>query len=263
MKFFFNEDAISGKVRGTQILSYLSEHYPDVVEKSNVEIFIKRDIGSNAGNAIKIVDLIDLELPLYKVSEADGFIVTNDVAKEYAERRTSKPVYVIPHHHCNFDDLRREDREVKTVGYIGAVDRLSILVDILRKKLEKHGFEFVTHFLTLEDSRDSVVDKYLGLDISLVFDNSSAKFSFPPELKNPLKVVNAGSFGIPTVGFRELAYRDVRMIEASNTHKIIVSCLALRDKSVYNPVATDCVEEAKKFHIKEIAKKYVEYFGGK
>jgi len=260
MRFFFNEDTISSELRGVQIRNYLPSGFLD---SCKTDIYIKKGVGSYGANEKKVVDLVDSDLAVYKDSNVTGFIVFNDVAREYIERRTSKPIYVIPHHHCNFADLKRIDRDINIVGYVGYEDRLSLKVDILRRKLEKHGFVLNTCFVTKETSREDVIEAYLEMDINLVFDDSPAKVLFPPEIKCSLKVINASSFGIPTVGFRELAYRDVRMVEASNMYKIVVACLALRDKLVYNPMAEACIEEAKKFHIKEIAKKYVEYFGEK
>lgn len=101
-------------------------------------------------------------------------------------------------------------------------------------------------------TREDVVDFYKKIDIQIVWDKIYRL------LKNPLKIVNAASFGIPTVGYPHKGYKEVDgyYIKALTIDHLVEEVKKLKDQGVYEAATKDLVPLAKKYHISEIAKLY-------
>ena len=79
-------------------------------------------------------------------------------------------------------------------------------------------------------------------------------------LKNSLKLANGGSFGIPTIAYPEISYKndfDGCFVEVQKPEDIIIQCKKLKEDSVYyNNIANKAMEKAEQFHIENIAPLY-------
>ena len=122
----------------------------------------------------------------------DGFIVnTMSMAEEALSHAKSKPVCVIPHHHCNTSGYRIPNDRLETpklVGYVGAPDHLHD-ADAIRTRVEKLGLRFGS-FGPFELAR------YFTIDIGIAWTHDDPERS---RFRSNVKHANFCAFGIPSV----------------------------------------------------------------
>ena len=131
-----------------------------------------------------------------------GVIASSQTGYEYLRKRLGREdVHLIPQHHVNFERITRDGHGIQVAGVVGGPGAIQCDFDELKQQLANLGIEFrwLRHFRNPPE----IVEFYRGLDVQIVWRRQDRP------LKNPLKIVNAMSFGIPTVGYPELAYKEV------------------------------------------------------
>ncbi len=246
----------SGNIRGNQIAKRLNAicDPKEPVSKDSIFVFIKSTPNMHVPRMY--VDLIDAYGILTSLSKFPNakIIVMNELAKNYVSNRVYNDIIVIPEHHCNFENIVREHREVKTVGFVGDTLNFSLDPIMVREELTKIGLDFIwcIDFKT----RDDVCNFYKKIDIQLTFRPKSPTAICPAELKNPLKLANAGSFKIPSVCCAEPSYVaefNGCFLIAENIEEIVRQCRKLKnDAALYNILSFNCHEKAKDYHIDNI-----------
>lgn len=161
-------------------------------------------------------------------------------------------IHYIPQHHANFERIQRTRKEVKRVGIIGEENAFNHIPNYLENALKSIGMELVKFSGFF--SRQDIIDFYMNIDIQLVWR------PYKKRLSNPLKIVNAMSFGIPSVALDEEAFQEVKgsYIPMSVPADIIASINTLRDASTYELFSTRCLKDAENYHIDNVVKKYKE-----
>jgi hypothetical protein len=185
------------------------------------------------------------------------------MSRDFIRKRVRNQLVVIPEHHCNFDnETRPMERDVRIVGAICYPGNFDMDARVIKKALEEVGLEFrmANSFKTRED----VVAFYKDIDIQLCvrFWRGIGQKE-PPELKNPLKLENAGSFMIPTVAYPEPCFMEEfgsdKFIHILGVEDIVNVCRKLRDdKTYYQDYAMRAWERAQDYHIDKIAPLYLE-----
>ena len=129
---------------------------------------------------------------------------------------------------------------------------------IVGRALASIGAKFIYN-INPED-RNVCCRFYASIDISLSF-----RCQMDPilaKLKNPLKLANAGSFGIPTVAYPELNYVaewDGCFAKAENLDQIVRAVKVLMEsKAAYENLSGLAYEKSKEYHIKKILPLYKE-----
>ena len=215
-------------------------------------------------NVNLFIDIIDSDVHLDVISHMPQVkvIAISDEAKDYISRRITNFIHVIPEHHCNFENALRHRTEIKVVGYVGSRHCLDLDEIELRTKLARHGLEFKSlHVDTLDVTRKDIVDFYKSIDIQISFRCPHVIQGMPPELKNALKLCNAGSFKIPTVGYPEFCWEAFKggYVEAKTLDAVVDGCLELKvNSSLYGLMANAMYRNAQDYHIDKIAKLYKE-----
>ncbi len=250
----------SGNIRGSQIAEKLNAICDprEPVSRDSIFVFIK--ITPNISVPRMYVDIVDaygLLTSIPRFPEAK-IITISRLAKEYIKNRVYNDVILIPEHHCNFENVIREDREVKTVGFVGYVPNFLLDPFVVKEELSKIGLNFI--WLTAFKDRFEICEFYKKIDIQLTFRPKSPVAACPAELKNPLKLANAGSFKIPSVCCAEPSYiADFNgcFLVAENIKAIVKQCRTLKnDAALYNIVSYNCYERAKDYHIDKILPLY-------
>ena len=118
--------------------------------------------------------------------------------QRFIENYLHREAIVVPQQHCNFENVIRDRDDVKVVGFCGCTDTFDLSLNAVANALREIGLEFVAKFDL--STRQEVVDFYKSIDINLCYRVVNTT------LKNHLKIINAGSFKIPTVAFPEPAY---------------------------------------------------------
>lgn len=160
-------------------------------------------------------------------------------------------VMLIPQHHCNFERKKRTREEIKVVGIIGNHKAFSLLPPELKTKLKEHGIELFTfsEFFTRQD----IVDFYEKIDIQIVWR------PYRKRLANPVKIVNAASFGIPTIALDEIYFREMGncYIGVNNLDELLHEIDQLvENRHYYEAYANLCLKKSEHYHISKIAKLY-------
>ena len=168
-----------------------------------------------------------------------------------------RKMFLIPHHHCNFDNIHRPEREIKTVGCMGGDSAVQWPHEDIKKRLAEIGLEWKFSGYKPKQ-RQSVIDFYKTIDIQITY-RTEHKRNLLLHM-NPLKLNNAGSFGIPSVSFPEPAYiaewEDSCLWGTSMDEIIKKVNLLATTPSLYNEMSERALIKSREYHIDKIAELY-------
>lgn len=207
-------------------------------------------------------DIVDSDslLHVLHASPHVGVITCTEKGRDYVSARIENEIRVIPHHHCNFENRTRSEKEPRVAGYVGCAGNLNLDAAVIQKALGKIGMDFVVLYNDgMSLSREDICRFYLSIDLQVVFRKPRLIPNMPPELKNPLKLDNAGSFGVPTVGYPEPCFGAANggFVQAMNLNQIVEACAALKsDWSLYRRLAESGRQQAQARHIFRIVPMY-------
>jgi hypothetical protein len=249
-KFLFR---ISGTVRGSQIADYLGAKLnPKSGWEKDICIHLKpanlkcvRD-----GDYVDILDSKPEAALKLKDRPKIKVIAMNTPHRDWLKTFLPNEVVIIPHYHLNFERIKRARKEVTTCGYIGTNSPFHIEVNKkVRVKLERAGFKFIGLFNFT--NREEIVEFYKSIDIQVI-----GYFDFIKDCPyyHEKKILDAMSFGIPTIAGEKLGYRDINdyYIHANNLDELIAEAIKL--KGGWD--AERLIKKAEEYHIKNIATKY-------
>jgi len=258
LSFFYKRTQPSGKIRGQQIADYLiAKHNPLDGFEEDVCVYAKRfppdDPPKNT-----VVDIVDSRKLIYWVNaHPDAKVIAiSKIALNYLKRKLKRDdIYLIPEHHCNFENDLRHPKPVTTVGYMGCRSG-STFPDDMEERFAKIGLKFV--YTRKYKTRQDVVDFYKTIDIQVM--HRYTRHTATWMLKNPLKLANAGSFGIPSVAYPEVnfieEFKDC-FAEAETFDEMINQCKMLKEhNSYYRTMAAKARLRSKHYHIDKIAPLY-------
>ena len=253
---------VSSTIRGEQIAAYMGNARlnPPSGYENDLCIYVKpnirpgHDYKFEKRSYIDIHDGFDLRHTLRKYPEV-GCISISDhityVLKQYVKNK----IVTIPHHHCNFERVRRQRDSIKKVGITGSFAAFPHVPDILKEGIKKRGllYEEYSNFYP----RTSVARFHHSLDIHLVWR------PWRKNLSSPLKVTNAMSFGVPTIALDldEPSYKEVEgcYIGVKTPEQWLNKLDELiANPKLYKDMANVCIEKSEKYHIENIAKLYTE-----
>lgn len=251
---------ISSIIRGQQIAEYLGAKFnPKTGYEHDVCIYLKPlkidkikdgdyvDILDDSNVHARLGSLLDR---LKKRSQVNVLAMTS-VHKKWLEEQLPNKVIHIPHQHMNFERKRRTRKKVTTCGYIGATGPgHQELLNEMRDALKKIGVELIINVNF--ETREDVINFYESIDIQV-----APMFSFHLSIPyyHEKKIVDAMSFGIPTVTEQRLGYKDVEeyYYHIKNLDELIVEVQRLQ-KEGWD--AERLINKAEEYHITNIAKKY-------
>ena len=249
---------VSSMIRGDQIAEYLGVKLnPESGYQEDCCIYVKPMVRKGEdfkfGGKINYVDIVDghnLGQLLEKYPNV-GCIVCSRADFETMSKVIKNRIIVIPQFHCNFERIHRTRTEVTTVGVIGVTGAFAYLPEGLKEELAKRGMNLIEYskFFTRQD----IVDFYQRIDVQIVWR------PYKKLLSNPLKIVNAMSFGVPTIALDELAFREVGgCYDPVHTLEEFLDRLDVirLDPAVYADYSVMCLAGAEKYHINNIAKLY-------
>ena len=249
----------SSLIRGEQIADYLGAKYnPESGYQDDVCIYVKPAMKPDASPDVQFegkpyIDLIDYRE--YISWLRDNPKLSGIVASQYSydflkKTKLSNKIVLIPQQHCNFERLIRDRQEITNVGIIGAPRTFQYPIDEIRQRLDKIGLNLIVK----EDfeTRADVVNFYQTIDIQIVWDKVYRL------LKTPLKIINAASFGIPTIGYPHKGYKEVdgQYIKALTIDQLVTEVEKLKNQAVYEKFAKGLLPMADKYHISQIVELY-------
>jgi len=252
---FTNEDnlhRVSSRVRGEEIAEYLGVKLNK--ERGDVNIFVK----PYSLNEVKDGDWVDFldggkYFELLKERPKVNVIAGSLRSYEWLKDNLRNKIVLIPSHHLNFQRLHRKRKNKISGGYIGSPSPLAYkMYEEVRLRFEKIGMGFHTCFNY--KLRDDAVNLFLKTDIFVIADFSP---DYNPH-KIPTKIINAASFGIPTIAFPLEGYKEVEgyYIHAHNLDEVISEAEKLKNIDYYRGWSRSVLRMAEGYHISKIAELY-------
>jgi hypothetical protein len=196
----------SGQIRGLQMAQHFKARLnpPEWNYDFDVHIWVKQQPADITLPGKHYLDVLDEQRRVGWLlkNPGCGVIASSQTGHQYLKKRLGRDdVHLIPQHHVNLGRARRTEREIKVAGVAGGLGAIQCDFEELQKVLAGLGLEF--RWMRRFQNPESIVNFYASLDVQIVWRKQDRP------LKNPLKIVNAMSFGIPTVGHPETAYQEV------------------------------------------------------
>lgn len=231
--------------------------------ENDVCIYVKPNVKPDADFKFEghpyldILDGFNL-IHLLRKHEDVPVIVFSELDVQTLAQYVKNKIFLIPHHHINFERAKRERESVTKVGVIGSESAFTHIPAEIKKGLADRKIELVEHSIFYP--RMSVVHFYKNIDVQIVWrpynDYSTKPYRL---LANPFKIVNTSAFGVPTIALDEPPFAEMEgcYIPVKTPEEFLTQLDALRtSKTLYNDMAEVCLQKAERYHIENIAKLY-------
>ena len=273
---FYGNPWASSRIRGEQVVEKLVERGVDAVynsddyaSKGDKLVFVKCSPHVDSYEIVKacesFIDAVDshgtiIGIKKYEHLKNVSIIAIGDLSQTWiSEQLPDHTVIKIPEHHCNFENvIRPKDKKIKKVGFCGYMYNFHLPLDQIQNMLHAADLEVVVLSDMVHATRKDICNFYEQIDIQICYRRDIGVCV--PQLKNPLKVINAASFGVPTVSYLEPAYKECQDIltVSYDIYDMVSGIVQLTDIDYYNEMSEKCIEFAKDYHIDKIVSKYVE-----
>lgn len=248
---------LSGRIRGEEIAQYLGGKFnAKVREEDDICIFVKPRNLTNVkdGDYVDMLDQIGL-IPFLKDRPEINIIAMSDAHYNYLKKELPNKIVLIPHHHVNLKREKRSRNKTIVGGMIGSPSRMVYeIVDKIKVGLSKAGIEFTICFNS--KTREEMVNYYKSIDflVNWYLDIYKRDCFY----RHPTKIINAASFGIPTLAQPILGYSEVEgfYIPIETVDDIVREAEKLKEEDYYNRWSEKLLIEAEKYHISKIIKLY-------
>ena len=249
---------ISSLIRCQQIAEHLGAKInPESGYIDDICVYVKPDYmfndhpGFNADNVY--IDVVDDRRSIYILKDHPRLIGIACSKKDqvFLSDHLKNEIILIPQHHCNFERATREIGELRNIGMVGSVSLMPLFPKTLKAELARRNIQLF-NFSSMY-SRQDVVNFYRSIDLQVIWR------PYNTWLSNPLKIINAASFGIPTIALQEPGFQEVEgfyfpvrdengFVEALD--RLIVDHILRADSSL------KCIVLAENYHIDRIGKLY-------
>ena len=200
---------VSSVVRGEQIAAYMGNARlnPESGYENDTCIYVKpnikpgNDFHFEKKSYIDIQDGWDLIHTLKKYPEV-GVITYGDLAYEVLSKELSNKVVNIPHHHVNFERTRRNRDKIVKIGTTGSPAAWDYIPDVIKEGIKARGLnlEMYSNFYP----RTAVARFHESVDVFIHW-----RPFLDRKLSCPFKIINAASFGVPTIALDEPSFKEV------------------------------------------------------
>lgn len=265
----------TAEIRGRQISARLDcdsislpELTRDIASRYEVIIYVKRVPDGKMLESIRKVGVKQVMDVLDNYSEwtikrrapfLDAFIGANLTQTIHLQLTHNVHSVEIPHHHCNFDDLRIPMRSgPPVIGFISTPDHWKEN----RRLAAKTGYQVISNVSRKGPGGfQKLIDTYMATDIGFTYRMDKPKLRF--NCAN--KLTNYMSFGIPSVLTPESGYleygRHGETVMYAHTPDDFVKAIRWigEDRALRSRMGDACYEAAKPFHIRRIAERYREF----
>jgi predicted GNAT superfamily acetyltransferase len=186
-------------------------------------------------------------------------IACTEHSRKVLEAEFPNEIILIPHHHINLERKARERTDITVCGYIGSYSpRSERHNNWLKEQFDKLnvGVTLITNFEY--KTREDAINTYMDMDILVIADWWLADHN--PH-KIPTKMINAASFGIPSIAFPRAGYEELEhlYIRANNLDELVSNIKYLMtNRAGFDDLAQRLRVFAEGYHIENIAKLYLD-----
>jgi len=197
----------------------------------------------------------------YITTECSFYIVNNTWYKKQLENAGALNVHVIPHHSCNFENVRTcTGSKIKKAGYVGLPEQLSRENEI-REICKSNGIDFISKN---PKTRKDLIYEISQIDLGIIFIDgtniSEEKIEAIKKFKPNTKLTNFQSFGIPTICVNYESFREFggnSYVEVTKYEDLVESIEILtKDEYLRQNLSRDGIETSKSLSIESVSKMY-------
>lgn len=246
---------LTSRVRAEEIAAYLgAKMNPTEGYENDVCIYIKYyRLGQVKDGAY--VDVLDDRhvTELLKTRSKIKVIAMSKPHFDFLKSELKNKIVYIPHHHINFDRIKRNRKRIINCGYVGSNPRYDIdLNENIAERLKKIGLNFIPYYHY--DTKKDIINYYKKIDLQII--GHFVRLDTP--YYHQTKIVNAMSFGIPTIACPRLGYIEVKdfYTAVNNMDELVAAAEMMKDPKEYDKWPEKIIAEAEKYHISNIAKLY-------
>lgn len=246
---------VSSRIRGDEIAEYLGAKLnPKEGFENDVCIHVKpKDLSKvKDGDWLDYLDGLNM-VYLLKERPLINVIACSQPSYDYLKANLSNQIVLIPSHHLNIEGFSRNTNKVTTAGYIGSPSPEAFKEYAnIGEKLKEIGIDFKTCFNF--KTRHDAIDFYMSIDVLVIGDLAKGD----THQKTPTKIINAGSFGVPTIAYPLIGYKEIEgaYIHAKTVEDIVLEMKYLKEDSVFAMWSEIAKKMAEKYHISNIAPLY-------
>ena len=246
---------ISSRIRGEDLAEHLGAKLnPKQGFEDDICIFVKPKYLElvEDGDYLDYLDGVNMWVQL-KNRPKIKVIAASQASFKFLKNNIQNEIFLIPQHHLNWEKQLRSKRKVNVAGYIGAPSPAAFkMYGEIRKRLKKIGFEFNTCFNFR--TRDDAVNFYKSIDLLVIGD----WVKDDNHTKIPTKIINAASFGVPTVAYPLKGYEEIEgyYVHGLNNDLLLKEAEKFRDENYYRLWSEKVLSMSQPYHIGEIVKLY-------
>jgi len=263
---FFYTRGGAGNIRGRQIANWLgAKHNPKDGYDDDICIYVKTHKHPYHPKR-SYIDVCDAPraIEYLKGHPEIGILALGDCQRDRLKELLHRDdIVLIRHHHCNFDREQRPNREIKVVGIMGMKNAFQYPVEETRNRLKDMGLELMfeeNYWDVYKEDRQKIIDFYKQIDIQIVWRPEAWSPAYAP-LRSPLKLSNAGSFGIPTISYPEPDYLqewEGKTLFTKDIDQLFSWIKELKEKpKFYKVMADKARKKSAEYHIDNVAKLYL------
>ena len=249
---------VSSMIRGDQIADEIGAKFnPKSGYENDICIYVKPMVRKNEDfefkgkvNYLDIIDGWGLLHLLEKHPEVK-VIVCSQADMELLTGTISNDIVFIPQHHCNYDRVHRNRTEITKVGVIGEIPAFDFLPEGLEEALKQRKMELVKFSRFF--SRQDIINFYMNIDVQIVWR------PYIKTLSNPLKIVNASSFGVPTIALDETAFHEMEgaYMPVGTLEEFLSALDSLKTSlGLYESYSKACIDISERYHITNVGNLY-------
>jgi hypothetical protein len=246
---------ISSRIRGEEIANHLGAKLnPARRYKKDICIFVKpKSLASvHDGDYLDYLDgknmwLILKDHPKIKV------IAASKPSFDFLKENLTNEIFLIPPHHLNWERNKRKRKKISIGGYIGSPSPQAFkMYDNIKTNLKRIGFDMKTCFNF--QTRQDAINLHKSIDLFIIGDWTKDD----SHTKIPTKIINAASFGLPTIAYPLKGYQEVEgnYVHAHNIEEMLVEVEKFKDDNYYNVWSDKVAKMAEEYHIDRIAQLY-------
>lgn len=249
---------LSTRLRAEEIVQFLDgKVVQDPREAEGVRVHLKPRSLRHVyeGDYVDILDDFNLIAALEK-RPGVKVIAYHTPHHDFLWERLDNPITVIPHAHINFENKTRTKNKQIVGGLISkSVPQVHKFFNEIKDRLAVEGIELRGQFEY--QTREEMLQFYNDIDFQVIwYDN-------PPEdwsgvLIYPGKIINAASFGIPTIAQPIIGHENARgfYIPANTYEEIVRAAKRLQDERIYTEWSQKLLKWSHEYDMDNIIKLY-------
>jgi len=176
---------------------------------------------------------------------------------KYLKERLPNELVHISQQHLNWERDVRDRKGVTVGGYIGRPSRVAVKINReIEDRLKGIGIKWVNWFNW--SSRQDAIDFYKNVDFLVIGGHGILdEMNFTAV---PTKMINAASFGVPSIAYWRAGYEEFEGYYAHFQEKddLLSEVERLKDESYYQDKSMKLMEKAEEYHLSNVAKLYLE-----